>query len=221
MGKSGSLRALIFDLDGTLVDSLDDISSALNTALHAMGRPAAPRESVRRWVGDGLPTLCRRAWSDADEPALAQLINRAAEAYREGCLAKTRPYDKILELLELLKRDGIATAVLSNKPHALTVQVVDGLGLRSYFRDVRGYQHEELKKPNPTIALEMAREMGNTPELIGIVGDSVADIRTARNAGMRSVAVTWGFQEKNLLEAEQPDHLVDAPLLIRELTCEK
>src|SRR2546428_7471965 len=94
-------NAFIFDLDGTLIDSLDDIADSLNRALHELGRPSAERESVREWVGDGLPMLCRRAWPEADEIAHSALVKSAAAHYRGHCLDRTRPYPNILQMLEL------------------------------------------------------------------------------------------------------------------------
>lgn len=214
-------RAMIFDLDGTLVDSLDDIFNALNAALQALERPVAPRENVRQWVGDGLPMLCRRAWPEADEHALARLVETATMHYESHCLEHTLPYGKILKMLELLKFAKIPMSVLSNKPHDLTVRVVRGLAMEDFFVEVRGYVCEEQKKPAPNSALALAAQMAVEPAAVCMVGDSVADVRTARNAGMRSAAVTWGFQQRSALEAEGPDHLVDDPMEIFYLAAGK
>lgn len=207
-------RAIIFDLDGTLVDSLDDITHALNDALSAMGKPLVDRENVRGWVGDGLPVLCRRACPGIDDDTLRALIQKAARSYQDACVVKTRPYGNILQMLDLLQARGAPMAVLSNKPHALTQRVVTGLAMQKYFVEVRGYINEEEKKPAPTTALEMARRMSTLPSRVLFVGDSCVDIQTARNAGMTPVSVTWGFQKKNLLEGAGPDHFVDDPMEI-------
>lgn len=208
------LHALIFDLDGTLVDSLDDICNALNSGLRTMHRSPAPRDSVREWVGDGLPTLCRRAWPDASNDALSRLTETAQTAYHAACVVHTRPYDNILKLLDLLIAEGIALAVLSNKPHELACRVIDELDLRRYFQDVRGYVSEDEKKPSPQVALNMARRLGVPPDRVGLVGDSIVDILTARNGGMKSIAVTWGFQPASMLASEMPDWLVSRPMEI-------
>lgn len=211
---SRPLHALIFDLDGTLVDSLDDICNALNSGLCSMQRSPAPRDSVREWVGDGLPTLCRRAWTDASIDELSRLTKTAQAAYRAACVVHTRPYDNILKLLDLLKADGYALAVLSNKPHELACRVIDELDLRRFFQDVRGYVSEGDKKPSPQVALNMARRLGVPPHQVGLVGDSIVDIRTARNGDMKSIAVAWGYQPASKLALEMPDWLVSNPMEI-------
>lgn len=214
-------HAIIFDLDGTLVDSLDDITAALNTALRAADRPPAAREIVRTWVGDGLPMLCRRSWPDAPPEALARLTASASKAYEAACAVHTRPYNNILQMLDLLKSRGVRMAVLSNKPHALAVRVIDELNLRAYFAEVHGYTSEEDKKPSPRVALMIAQRMGVSAAMTDIVGDSLVDIRTARAAGMRSISVTWGFQEEALLRSEGPDEIISDPMDLPRVIFEK
>lgn len=211
------LRAIIFDLDGTLVDSLDDLTDALNASLNAVGGSQVDRKNVRGWVGDGLPALCRRAWPDADDVMLQKFISMAADQYRARCVAKTRPYGNILKMLDLLKARGAPLAVLSNKPHELTQRVVSELGMEKFFVEVRGYLTEAEKKPSPHAALSIAGTFGMDPANIMLVGDSIVDIQTARNAGMTAVSVTWGFQEKIFLKSAGPDHFLDDPLEIFSL----
>lgn len=206
------LKGLIFDLDGTLIDSLDDIAEALNTALRERGRDAAPRESVRRWIGDGLPTLCRRAWPDAPDEDMAQFIERVAAAYRADCATHTRPYPNVLKMLDLLHARGVPMAVLTNKPHALSVTILAALNLARYFDVVHGYERESDKKPAPMTALRIASRWNIDPCELAIVGDSDVDIRTARNAGMRAIAVTWGLRDREELVDAGPDAWVDSPL---------
>lgn len=207
-------RAIIFDLDGTLVDSLDDLSDALNASLKAIGGAQVDRNDVRGWVGDGLPVLCRRAWPDADDATLEKFVLMAAEQYRARCVAKTRPYGNILKMLDLLQARGVLMAVLSNKPHELTRRVVSELGMEKYFVEVRGYVTEAEKKPSPQAALSIADTFDMDPANIMLVGDSIVDIQTARNAGMTAASVTWGFQEKIFLKSAGPDHFLDDPLEI-------
>lgn len=211
------LRAIIFDLDGTLVDSLDDLTDALNASLKAVGGAQVDRKDVRGWVGDGLPALCRRAWPDADDAMHQKFVSMAADQYRARCVAKTRPYGNILKMLDLLKARGAPLAVLSNKPHELTRRVVSELGMEKYFVEVHGYVTEAEKKPSPQAALSIAHKFGVAPALIMLVGDSIVDIQTARNAGMTAVSVTWGFQEKIFLKSAGPDHFLDDPLEIFSL----
>src|SRR5262249_6680456 len=133
-----------------------DIAGAVNAALDEHARPAAPRDRVREWIGDGLLVLCRRAWPDATQTQLAALVKSAAFRYREHCLDRTRPYPKIMKILELLRNENVPLAVLSNKPHEFTVQILEGLNLRPYFARVQGSVREEDRKPNPALALGLA-----------------------------------------------------------------
>lgn len=205
-------RALIFDLDGTLIDSLDDIASALNTALRERGRPLAPRESVRSWIGDGLPALCRRAWTDASEDDLARFIQSVSAAYRADCARATRPYPNVLPMLDLLRSRATPLAVLTNKPHDLTVAILNALDLARFFDPIHGYHTEAEKKPSPTVALRIAARWRIDPRDIAIVGDSDVDIRTARSAGMTAIAVSWGLRGREELFLARPDFMVDDPL---------
>lgn len=206
------LRAIIFDLDGTLIDSLDDIAAALNAALRERGRAIAPRKSVRSWIGDGLPTLCRRAWPDASQDDLARFIQSVSTAYRADCARETRPYPNVLPMLDLLRARGMPLAVLTNKPHDLTVAILNALDLAKHFDPIHGYHTEADKKPSPTIALRIASQWRIEPREIAIVGDSDVDIRTARSAGMTAIAVSWGLRDAEELFFAKPDFMVDDPL---------
>lgn len=211
------LRAYIFDLDGTLIDSLDDISLALNAARAELGMSPVEANQVRTWVGDGLPTLCRRSAPEIDERALSRLVQRAADLYAHRPVVHTTMYPNILQLLNLLQSRQVPLAMLSNKPHALAVEIVARLNLASYFTVVRGSRHENDRKPDPRSVLEIAEKMHVAPEAVYLIGDSVVDIQTARNAGTKSVAVAWGFQNRDVLEAARPDFLVCDPLEIASL----
>jgi len=205
-------RAIIFDLDGTLIDSLDDIATALNAALRERGRPLAPRESVRKWIGDGLPTLCCRAWPLASQDDLARFIQSVATAYRADCARETRPYPNVLPMLDLLHSSKLPMAVLTNKPHDLTVAILQALDLARFFDPIHGYHTEDEKKPSPTVALRIAAHWQIDPREIAIVGDSDVDIRTARSAGMTAIAVSWGLRDREELFFAKPDLMVDDPL---------
>ena len=205
-------RAIIFDLDGTLIDSLDDIASALNTALRERDRPLAPRESVRRWIGDGLPTLCRRAWSDATTEDMHSFTRAVGAAYASACAIATRPYPNVLPMLDLLHSRKLPMSVLTNKPHDLTVSILQTLDLARFFNPICGCHTEGEKKPSPIAALRIASQWKMDPREIAIVGDSDVDIQTARNAGMTAIAVSWGLRDREELFSARPDFLVDDPL---------
>lgn len=207
-------HAIIFDFDGTLVDSLRDITDALNAALADLALRAVTEREARSWVGDGLLVLCRRALPAGGETLAEDLARLTRKHYHAHPARHTRPYPNILKMLDLLQAARVPMAVLSNKPHDLTAQVVAQLGLTSYFAEVVGCRSEEDKKPAPAGALRLARRLGVEPAAVLLVGDSVVDVETARNAGMSSVAVTWGFRDRDELLAAQPDHLVADPLEI-------
>lgn len=208
---------IIFDLDGTLADTLADISAALNTALRQFNRPEVRREVIRTWVGDGLPALCRRALPDVADDTLLRFMAVALEAYRRHPLDHTVLYPGIRELLDELSRRGVPMAVLSNKPHELTVRTVAGLGVADRFRNIRGYLTETEKKPSPIAALAIAAEWGVAPESILFIGDNAVDIATARAAGMKPIAVIWGFCSREQLEAAGAEQFIDRPSQILDL----
>ena len=211
-------NAFIFDLDGTLVDSLRDITNALNRALGELEQSPVTTDEVQRWAGDGLPTLCQRALPRAGAETLDTFVRLAKEQYHRHCVDRTRPYPKVLQMLKLLRDRCEPMGVLSNKPHALVVEIVDRLDLSRFFAEVRGHRSEEDRKPSPRGALEIARLLDVAPHDVFVVGDSVVDIHTARNARMAAVAVAWGFQSPTQLLAAKPDFLVQDPMDIPELT---
>jgi len=212
--------AVIFDLDGTLVDSLRDITDALNAALTELGRPTVTQQEVRSWVGGGLPLLCRHALPADGISLVDELVQRTRGWYLSNPVRYTRPYPNILRMLELLQAGRVPMAVLSNKPHDLTVRIVAELCMAHYFAEVAGCQVDDEKKPQPKGALRLARVLGADPATVLFVGDSAVDIETARNAGMRAVAVTWGFRDRDELVTASPDFLVNEPLEIASLAAD-
>lgn len=210
-------RSFIFDLDGTLVDSLQDLTDALNSALTALARPLVSGDQVRAWVGDGLPILCRRALPGEEEGVVLELARRTKVYYLGHCADRTRTYPNILPMLKLLQARGGRMAVLSNKPHELTIAVVEQLALGEYFDEVRGCRREAERKPSPRVALEIAQRLDTEPHAVFFVGDSPVDVTTARNAGMIAVAVAWGFRSRNELLEARPDYFIEGPLELPDL----
>lgn len=204
------MRGVIFDLDGTLADSLRDIAAALN---HVLGELALPRfadAEIERMVGDGARMLIRRALgprAELEERALAAFQAR----YFEALAVHTRAYDGIDSLLDALEARGVPTGVLSNKPHAATVELVRGLFPRHPFTLVLGTRDERTKKPDPSGALEIASAMGRSAGEIFFVGDTPVDVETAARAGMISVGALWGMRSREELEAAGAQHLIAAP----------
>jgi phosphoglycolate phosphatase len=191
-----SIRAVLFDLDGTLLDSLADIGESVNSVLAERGFASHPLAAYRAFVGDGMTMLVRRAVPEnaRDDETVSDFVKRLKKVYGERSEKLTRPYDGIPELLDELSRQGIAMAVLSNKPHELTVGLVERLLAAWSFDPVLGERPAVPRKPDPAGALEIAEKLGLAPSDILYVGDTPTDLATARAAGMPAVAAAWGFR---------------------------
>jgi phosphoglycolate phosphatase len=188
------LRAALFDLDGTLVDSLADIASAMNHALMQHGLPAHPESDYRHFVGEGVSVLVRRA-VPAGREELHEAVTAAYRArYAECMLDNTRPFPGMEELLRVLAGEGVRLAVLSNKPDPATRRLVAALLPQVPWGAVYGERPIVPRKPDPTAALGVAAELGVAPAECAFVGDTAVDMDTARHAGMYGVGVTWGFR---------------------------
>ncbi len=197
-------RLAVLDLDGTLVDSLDDLHASVNHALAAVGLPPRTREEVHGYVGEGVRVLLARAIAPHEhllEPALAAWWPH----YEAHCLDRTRAYEGIPALLA---GAGRTLAVHTNKPGALARKILDGLGLLARFAAVLGGD-EAPRKPDPTGLRELMARAGAAPGETVFVGDSKVDVRTARAAGVPVVAVTWGFGARRELAAEGATAIVD------------
>ena len=203
------IQAVIFDLDGTLVDSLDDIAAALGGALGDAGLAQPPIELVRGWIGDGAHSLVRRAVDGrADVDAVLASFR---ERYRAQPIVRTRLYDGMAAALDVLAAPGRSFAVLSNKPHDLTRTIADRLLGAWPFAAVFGQRPGLPLKPDPTVALIAAGDLGVPPARCAFVGDSGIDVETGAAAGMRTIAVSWGFRDRAELEAAHPDAIADRP----------
>jgi phosphoglycolate phosphatase len=209
--KHPVIRAVVFDFDGTLADTLRDIADAVNHALSKLGFPTHPVSRYRDWVGDGLARLCRRAMAGKRTDRSDDVTKWAGAYYREHSLDHTALYPGVPELLDELKRREIPLGILSNKPHDFTVRMADALCARWRFEAVEGCGDDALRKPDPRVALQICAEMGVEPSRTVFVGDTAIDIATARNAEMVSVGVTWGFRDRAELRDAGADHIIDVP----------
>ncbi|HUX38745.1 MAG TPA: HAD family hydrolase [Rectinemataceae bacterium] len=198
------IKGIIFDLDGTLVDSLDDLAESLNAVLAREGFPTRERDEVRMMIGNGMSLLVARALGarlDGASVDFARIKAGVEAEYDLRCLRKTRPYPGIPELLARLGGMGLRLAVLSNKPDNFAASMVEALFPDSVFSPARGQRDGIATKPDPSSALEIAREWGLLPGELAIVGDSAVDVETARNAGMAAIGAAWGFRGRAELEA--------------------
>jgi phosphoglycolate phosphatase len=199
---------LIFDLDGTLIDSRLDLALSVNAARAHMGLPALDNELVASYVGNGAPVLIRRAMGGATEPELEEALEFFLEHYNDHALDNTKLYSGVQEAIDRLSAAGKRMAVLTNKPVKASRKIVDGLGLGDSFFRVCGGNSFDFKKPNPVGVEALMKEAGVGRAGVLLVGDSSVDIQTARNAGVRSCGVTYGFQPESLADPA-PDFLVD------------
>ena len=210
-----SIQLVIFDLDGTLIDSRLDLVHSVNAALRHIERPELPDEVIASYVGDGAPILIQRALGGeaSDEKLVRKGLEFFLSYYREHKLDHTTVYPGIRETLAQIRgsRNGTPRklAVLTNKPVHPSRAIVDALGLGQFFMQVYGGNSFVTKKPDPEGARKLLEENGLKPEQAAIVGDSHVDVRTGRNAGLWTVGVTYGFARATL-ENELPDVLVDS-----------
>jgi phosphoglycolate phosphatase len=208
------LRLLIFDLDGTLIDSRLDLIHSVNAMLRRLGRPELPGEVIASYVGDGAPMLVRRALGDPDDQSIVQTaLDYFMAYYREHKLDHTHVYSGIVDALRTLKQsaDGKRQlAVLSNKPVGPSRAIVEALGMKQFFFEIYGGNSFATKKPDPMGARQLMTQTGSRPEETLMVGDSSIDVLTARNAGLWSLGVTYGFAPQSL-DLTPPDVSVDHP----------
>lgn len=205
--------AVIFDLDGTLVDTLEDIGDAMNRVLAAEGAPVHDYGAYRYLVGRGLWNLTEQALSPRlrDPATVERCYGSMIADYSAHSLVKTRPYDGVPELLRSLREAGLPLAVFSNKSHDLTLRIVEVLLGHALFVEVRGALPGIPLKPDPAVALELAEGLGVAPGLVAYVGDSNVDMQTAVAAGMPAVGVSWGFRTAAELREHGAAVVIDRP----------
>ncbi|MFW6058895.1 MAG: HAD family hydrolase [Phycisphaeraceae bacterium] len=212
---AAAYRAVMFDLDGTLADTLRDLSEAGNAMCAAFDRPPQPMDRYRHLVGQGAPWLAQHT---LDLPDGDPRIPAAADYFRKillaGGHAHSEPYPQIPALLDELARRDLTLAVLSNKPHDLTVDLVRRLFGETRFARVRGHRDGTAPKPDPAAGLEIARELGIAPAQWIFVGDTRVDMLTGRNQGMRAVGVTWGFRAEQELRDSGAHHIIHEPMAL-------
>ncbi len=206
-------KAVLFDLDGTLLDTLEDLADSANHALVEMQMPLHPVDAYRYFVGDGMMTLIERIVPDDRRDP--QTIMATAEAFRrhytKNWHVKSRPYAGIGEMLTALVDAGLQLAILSNKPQDFTELCVERLLGDFSFAPVLGQREGIPKKPDPAGALEIADILNIAPEKFLYLGDTSIDMQTAGRAGMCAVGVLWGFRTEKELRESGADHLIQAP----------
>jgi phosphoglycolate phosphatase len=206
-------RAVIFDLDGTLADTIADLGAAINVSLARRDLPLHDLSEYRHMIGDGFRLLVMRALPPEDrrETMIEELREEAMAYYGEHCLDRTTPYPGMPELVAALAARGVARAVLSNKPNELSRKVVDGLFAAGSFAIVRGETAAFPRKPDPTSALDIVARLGVSPAETLYLGDSDVDMATARAAGMTALGAAWGFRGASELNAAGADAVLAKP----------
>jgi len=190
-------KAVLFDLDGTLLNTLDDLGDSMNAVLATRGYPTHPISSFTGFVGDGVENLVRRALpaaASADHALVAEVVPLMRAEYARRWKDKTRPYDGIPEMLEALASRGLRLTVLSNKPHPATVEVVGHFFPSGRFDAVLGARPGVPIKPDAGAARDVARQLGIPPQEFLYLGDTNTDMQTARAADMYAVGALWGFR---------------------------
>ena len=210
------IRAVVFDLDGTLLNTLGNITAAVNHTLSAYGMPTRTPAEVRGFVGNGVVSLIARAVPDGtDDSTTARVLADFRVYYADHTLDLTAPYDGILPMLDRLKERGIAMAIVSNKPD-VSVERLREKFFSDYIAVALGDSPDRPRKPAPDSTLAALAQLGVSAEEAVFVGDGDADVLTAHNAGMPCIGVTWGFRDADDLRAAGATVLADTPAQVVE-----
>jgi phosphoglycolate phosphatase len=217
-----TIQAVIFDLDGTLLNTIDDLADSMNAALDRMGYSGHTVDAYKVYVGDGVRALAERALPAGAEGDVERCMDLMREEYSKRWSTKTRPYEGIPGLMQQLRGHGVPLAVLSNKPHRYTLLNIEQYFTAGTFDLVLGARDGVACKPDPAGALEIAKVIGVLPGDVLYVGDTDTDMQTAVAAGMMPVGALWGFRGREELVDAGARHLCEAPCEVVELvtTCE-
>ena len=202
---------VIFDLDGTLIDSAEDLAIATNQTRAHFGMAPLDAKLIHSYVGNGAAMLVRRALApEASEQRVNEGLEYFVQFYRKHALEHTRFYPGVAEIVNELSAQGHTLAILTNKPVKISTDIVAGLGLGSQFRRIYGGDSFAQKKPDPVGINTLIKETASLPENTWMVGDSGVDVQTARNAQVRACGVAWGFQPETF-EKHPPDVVIQKP----------
>lgn len=200
-------KLCIFDLDGTLLNTLDSIAYYVNDTMKHFGLPVIETEKIRTFVGNGAKNLISRSLRyNGSELDAEKVLSVYIEKYNSDALYLVNPYEGIPELLSKLRENGVTLSVLSNKPHSSTSIMIDEIFGKDLFSVVRGPYNNEKVKPDPAVANEIAK--GFEKENCFFIGDSDVDIKTGRNALMHTIGVTWGFRDRGVLQNAGAEKIV-------------
>lgn len=210
-------KTVIFDLDGTLLDSIEDIASSMNKVLESLQLPTHKIEDYKHFVGGGVDILVENSLSNQSKEIKDEVIKRFKIEYDGKLHSKTLPYDGIYELLDELKKLDINLAVLSNKPHEFTVSYVNHFFKNYNFKEIHGQKKDVPKKPDPKAALDIVKCLDSSCENTYFIGDTKIDMQTAKSANMTAIGVLWGFRDEKELRDFGADFIVSNPLEILKI----
>ena len=217
-------RCCIFDLDGTLLDTIHALAYTTNLVLKRLGLGTVDEEHLKHFVGDGYRTQMERCLKYAGDPELTRYEESLPiymEEFAKHCLYEVKPYPGILEMTEFLKSRGVKLAVLSNKPHARTVENIETIFGKGYFDAIAGEREGVPKKPDPRGVFVLAEELNVPLSDCLYFGDTNTDMQTGRNAGVDTAGVLWGFRGREELEAFGPKYLLEHPLEVKRIFGER
>jgi len=212
-------RCCIFDLDGTLLNTIGSLVYAINGMLKHFGYPAIGEAQVKQFVGDGYEKLVERSLRFSGDEALVhyeEALKVYMEIFQANALYEVKPYDGIMELLEYLKAQGIRLTVLSNKPNAQTIENIETIFGKGYFDFVAGERPEIPRKPDPAGVIQILEMFGESTGHCLYFGDTSTDMETGLGAGVTTVGVTWGFRGREELESFNPNYVIDSPREVLE-----
>lgn len=215
-------KAIIFDLDGTLIDSLEDIAVCMNQVLEELNIPSHKIEDYKYFVGGGISILVDNALDkNTDEETKELVTNRFKVVYDQKLHEKTKPYKGIYELLDELVKLDFKIGILSNKPHEFTIEYAKNLFSKYNMQEIHGQKKEIPKKPDPIAAINIAKSFNTPCEEVYFVGDTMVDMQTAVNAKMIGIGVLWGFRDEDELTSNGATFVVEHPLDILDIVNKK
>ena len=210
-------KGILFDLDGTLVDTLDDLTDSMNAALAQLSRPERSPNQCREMIGHGLNKFSERALGDEYIQLAGELLTRMVDYYKDHCLLKTTVYPDMEDVIATLLERGVRLAVLTNKNQASAEVIIHHYFGKDMFNPIIGVTDGRKVKPDPQTTLDIIKDWGLAADDVLFVGDSEADVQTAINAGVRCLACEWGFRSKEQLLEAGAEILIQQPGQILEL----
>lgn len=209
---------ILFDLDGTLIDSKKDIADAVNSTLSAMGQKEIPVEHLYSFVGNGVRPLIEKSMIESgNAERLPEAIKHFQDTYIMTLLDNTVMFDGVLDVLEHFASKGKKMAVASNKPYRYVEKIVAGLEMSRFFVSVKGGDSYKTSKPEPEMILSILEEASATRGEAVIIGDSRVDIKAGINSGIRTVGVTYGFREREEIIEARPDAIIETPIELKKI----